>query len=219
MASMLDAGEVSSFYDRLAPRYDVLAGVLRRVSGSRRLARRGIRELQLSPGDTVVELGCGTGVNLGELASAVGPGGRIVGVDLSAGMLHRARARAAEVRDVEVELRQGDVRELEWPDDVDGVLATYALEMVPEHDEVVAAAADALAPRQGRLATMGLCAPTGWPDWLVRLGVLLTSPFGVSEAYTHVRPRESVRRHLVEVVHERRLGRALYLSVGVAGPP
>lgn len=218
MADMLDAGEVRSFYDRLAPRYDALAGGLRRVSGSRRLARRGIRELRLSPGDTVVELGCGTGVNLCDLAHAVAPGGRIVGVDLSPEMLDRARARAEglEVVDVEVDLRHGDVRELDWPDRVDGVLATYALEMVPEYDQVVADAARALAPQRGRLVTMGLCAPADWPAWLVRLGTLLTSPFGVSAAYTDVAPWESVRRHLHEVVHERRLGGALYLSVGAA---
>lgn len=219
MVATLDADEVSSLYDRLAPRYDALAGALRRVTGSRRLARRGIRELRLSPGDTVVELGCGTGANLIDLAHAVAPGGRIVGVDLSAGMLRRARARAADLRGVDVQLRRGDVRDLEWPERVDGVLATYALEMVPEHDRVVATAAAALAPGQGRLATMGLCAPQGWPDWLVRLGVLLTSPFGVSTAYTDVRPWESVRRHLDEVVHERRLAGALYLSVGIAGRP
>lgn len=80
----------------------------------------------------------------------------------------------------------------------------------------MAAAAGALTPQQGRLATMGLCAPEDTPSWMVHLGVVLTSPFGVSAAYTDVRPWESARRHLVEVAHERRLGGALYLSVGRA---
>jgi len=53
----------------------------------------GVRLLGLSPGDTVLDLGCGTGLNFGRLADAVGPGGTVIGLDRSPAMLRMARRR------------------------------------------------------------------------------------------------------------------------------
>src|SRR5215472_3888189 len=58
------------------------------------LRRTAANCLDLQPGDRVVELGCGTGRNLPFLREAVGPRGKVYGVDLSAGML----AKAAQLR-------------------------------------------------------------------------------------------------------------------------
>jgi len=44
-------------------------------------------------GDTVIDMACGTGLNFSLLQKAVGPGGRIVGVDLTDAMLARAQDR------------------------------------------------------------------------------------------------------------------------------
>ena len=52
--------------------------------------------LDLRPGQRVVDLGCGGGRTTLELASRVGPGGGVVGVDISAGVLARGRERAAQ---------------------------------------------------------------------------------------------------------------------------
>ncbi|MCG6970554.1 MAG: methyltransferase domain-containing protein [Gammaproteobacteria bacterium] len=49
--------------------------------------------MQLAPGGTVVDLGCGTGLNFPLLQQAVGPVGRVISVDLSAEMLARAGKR------------------------------------------------------------------------------------------------------------------------------
>ena len=59
---------------------------------------RALRELQLRPGETVFDIACGTGTLLPLLARAVGPTGRVIGVDLSPEMAVQARLRAAEVR-------------------------------------------------------------------------------------------------------------------------
>lgn len=213
---VLAAGQVRGLYDRLAPGYDVLAGVYR-LLGARRLARQAVVALQLQPGDTVVDLGCGTGRLLPVLADAVAPGGRVVGVDLSPRMLDRACARMAARADVEVQLVQEDIRQFDWPDTVDAVIATFALEMVPEYDRVVADAARAVAPTDGRIAICGLRAPDRWPSWAIRAGIAISRPFGVHEDYLPFHPWEAVRRHTREVVHESTGGRALYLSVGQAG--
>lgn len=66
-------------------------GFINRDTGGVR--RETIDVLDLGPGDTVLDLGCGPGVNVGMLEEAVGPEGRILAVDLSPKMLDRARER------------------------------------------------------------------------------------------------------------------------------
>ena len=55
------------------------------------LRRKAVGRLGLHGGETVLEVGCGTGRNLPLLCEAVGADGRVVGVDASGGMLERAR--------------------------------------------------------------------------------------------------------------------------------
>ena len=62
-----------------------------------------LAQLNLRPGERVLDVGCGCGETLIEIAQAVGPGGSVVGVDLSAPMLQRARQRG-----VKAELIVGD---------------------------------------------------------------------------------------------------------------
>ncbi|WP_442928641.1 class I SAM-dependent methyltransferase [Natronomonas sp.] len=88
---------VTEFYGRWADLYDRIAtapGVAR--------WRRATAEAVASPGDTVVEMGCGTGANLPYLRGQVGPEGRVVGLDLTGELLDRARQRAVEYDNVEV---------------------------------------------------------------------------------------------------------------------
>lgn len=211
---VLDADEVRCLYDSVAGSYD-LANSFYRLVGARRLARRGIAELGLRPGDTVVDLGCGTGVNLPELAAAVAPGGRVIGVDLSEEMLARARRRV-DREDVIIDLVAGDVREVALPP-ADGVVSTFALEMVPEHDVVMERAVAALRDG-GRIAVLGLQDPPGWPEPLVKLAIWLNAPFGTTSAYRDIHPRESLRQHATEVLHETAMSGAIYLSVGQPDP-
>jgi SAM-dependent methyltransferase len=56
--------------------------------------RQTVEALAPRPGECVLEVGCGTGLNFALVERGVGPGGRLVGVDPSAAMLERARARA-----------------------------------------------------------------------------------------------------------------------------
>lgn len=212
---VLDADEVRRRYDAVAGSYDSASSFYDLI-GARRLARRGIAELGLSAGDTVIDLGCGTGVNLPDLAAAVAPGGRIVGVDLSEGMLARARRRV-DRDDVVVDLIVGDVRTVDLPP-ADAVVSTFALEMVPEHDVVVQRAVRALS-NGGRIAVLGLQAPPGWPDFVVRAAIWLNAPFGTTGAYRAIHPRDSIRRYTTEVVHDTAMLGAVYLSVGHVDPP
>lgn len=87
MASERELSE--SFYGTAAGIYDRFAT----LSPIREWRARAAAELDCSPGDTVVDMGCGTGANLPFLREQVGPEGRVIGVDLVGGMLEQAQAR------------------------------------------------------------------------------------------------------------------------------
>ena len=76
------------FYDRWAGVYDVVAEY---TPGIRRVRGRAALSLELEPGDIVLDLGCGTGANLPFLADRVEPGGLVIGLDMTRGVLERAR--------------------------------------------------------------------------------------------------------------------------------
>ena len=211
---VLGPDAVRDLYDRLAPVYDAVAAAYDLV-GSGRFHRRAVEALDLRPGDTAVDLACGTGVNLPHLVEAVGPTGRVVGVDLSPGMLAQARQRAEANGWRNVELVEADVRDYAFPEPVHGVVSTFGLEMVPEHDAVVARAVAALAPGR-RIAVGGLRRPERWPAWAVRLGELANRPFGVTRAYEDVQPWHSVFDHVQKVSYDESLLGAVYLAVGEA---
>lgn len=77
-------------YRRGARLYDVVSGEWPVYGAGRRAA---LDLLALRPGDRVIDLGCGTGLNLPGILAAIGPAGRVVGVDRSPDMLAVARRR------------------------------------------------------------------------------------------------------------------------------
>jgi demethylmenaquinone methyltransferase/2-methoxy-6-polyprenyl-1,4-benzoquinol methylase len=143
---------VRRVYDRVAGRYDsalALFSLIGYRTGAYR--RHAVEALDLRAGQTVVDLGCGTGMNLPLLAEAVGSGGRVVGVDFSASMLGEARARAERLGLGNVELAQADAATFAFPGELDRVLATFSLSMMPEPERVIARAVVAGAGPAGRV--------------------------------------------------------------------
>ena len=209
-----DRNEVRALYRRTARFYDGAVWMYR-LTGASRLRERAIDALRLRPGDTVVDMGCGTGLNLPLLSRAVGPTGGVIGVDLTDAMLERARRRVAEGGMRNVELVEADLTEYRFPPGMRGALATFALEMVPEYDEVVRRVAASLEPG-GRLVLFGLKHPERWPTWLIRIGVWLNRPFGVSSDYASLRPWEAGRRYLREIEYHEHYAGAAYVWIGEA---
>ena len=108
--------DVASMFDDIAPVYDRLNTIMTfgLDNGWRRAA---VEQTGIEPGASVADVACGTGKLTGELAERVGPFGKVIGIDLSGGMLALAEA---EYRDlVQVEFRKGDA--LALPIDDDGV--------------------------------------------------------------------------------------------------
>ena len=85
--------------------------------------------LDPQPGDRVLDVGCGLGDDVRALAARVGPGGRVVGVDVSETMLATARTQSAGLG-LPVEFRAGDAHRLAFPD---GSFDRVRCERVLEH--------------------------------------------------------------------------------------
>ena len=89
--------------------------------------------LDLRPGETVLDLGSGAGIDAFLAARRVGPTGRVIGVDMTPAMLERARANAAETGFTQVEFRQGRLEELPVDDtSVDAVTSNCVINLVPD---------------------------------------------------------------------------------------
>jgi demethylmenaquinone methyltransferase/2-methoxy-6-polyprenyl-1,4-benzoquinol methylase len=94
------------------------------------------------------------------LSDAVGPGGRVYGVDLSSGMLQRAQARCANERRRNVALYECDAADFVTPEPLDGVLFCLSYNTMPHHRTVLRRAWTALRPG-GRPVIMDARLPSG----------------------------------------------------------
>ncbi len=92
-----------------------------------------IAQLALVPGETVLDLGAGAGVDAILAARAVGPTGRVLGVDMTAEMLERARAIATAAGLDNVEFREGRLESLPVADaSIDAVTSNCVVNLVPD---------------------------------------------------------------------------------------
>jgi ubiquinone/menaquinone biosynthesis C-methylase UbiE len=212
----LKTAEVAQVYGKRAKRYDLTAhlyyliGV--RVFAYRKMA---VRALDLKRGDTVVEIGCGTGLNFPLLREAVGPKGKIVGVDLSPKMLTIAGERIKRNNWNNIELVHSDAATYQFPEGVDGVIATGALTYIPQYDQVIERGAKALSPGK-RFVTVDFKKPANWPMWLIKFFFFTMRPFGVTLDITERHPWESIDRHLRTVQFKELFFGGAYFCVGQA---
>jgi ubiquinone/menaquinone biosynthesis C-methylase UbiE len=153
---------------------------------------KAVRALGLSPGDTVVDIACGTGLNFPLIEKVIGPEGRIVGVDLTDAMLARAADRIAANGYRNVSLVQGDAIEFDFPAGVDAILSTYALTQVPDCAAVIAHGAAALS-EGGRWVVLDVKFPADAPRWLTGLGTAMVRPFASIDQWIMRRPWEAIR--------------------------
>lgn len=121
-----------TFYGRCAGLYDRFAS----ASIIRGWRQRAVETLELSGGETVVEMGCGTGSNFPFLREAVGPDGQVIGVDLVEAMLQRARGRIDRAGWENVHVVRGDATRPPL-DQADAILSTFVIGMLEEPDEAV----------------------------------------------------------------------------------
>jgi S-adenosylmethionine-diacylgycerolhomoserine-N-methlytransferase len=150
-------------YALVGPAYDVISGEWPLYRPPRVGA---VVDLRLRPGDHVVDVGCGTGLNFALLQDAVGESGSVTGIDASRQMLRSARRRVTRAGWTNVLLHHGDASVAEtWAgldrERYDAAIATYALSLMPDWERawrhVLARAAG------GRVAVVDLDLPRDAP--------------------------------------------------------
>jgi arsenite methyltransferase len=88
---------------------------------------------ELRPGERVVDVGCGAGIDSLIAAKKVGPDGRVIGVDMTPSMLEKARQGAQEAGLRNVEFREGYAEELPIVDGwADVVISNGVLNLMPD---------------------------------------------------------------------------------------
>ena len=206
--------KVQALYQSGAKHYDFTT-ILFRLIGLRMKAYRSlaIKKLSLQRGDCVVELGCGTGLNFPFLMEQIGAEGRLIGVDLTPGMLDIAQVRVERSGWKNVELIQSDIAAYDFPEGTNGVLATGLFGYIPEYDRVIKAASQSLVPG-GHISILDGKQPENLPSWLFKIVLKLGGQFGYTPEYFNVRPWESVERYFKETSFETRYGGMIYILSG-----
>lgn len=95
----------------------------------------------LRPGETVIDLGCGGGFDCFLAARRVGKKGRVIGVDMTPEMIHKARENAAQGRIRNVDFRLGEIEHLPVADaTADAILSNCVINLSPDKPQVFAEA-------------------------------------------------------------------------------
>jgi len=124
--------------------------------------------LALTPGETVLDLGSGPGLDAFLAARLVGPTGRVIGVDMTPSMLERARVGAAKMGLAWVEFREGRLEALPVEAaSVDAVTSNCVINLVPDKAAVFAEVARVLRPG-GRLVVSDIVLDAPLPSSIAR---------------------------------------------------
>jgi ubiquinone/menaquinone biosynthesis C-methylase UbiE len=146
--------QTRAFYNKISQVYDLLS-----ERSEAPMRKAGLALLNARAGESVLEIGFGTGHSLAALAKGVGPNGKVFGIDLSDKMLQVARATLAKAKLADrVRLRCGDAVQMAFADNsMDAVFMSFALELfdTPEIPRVLKQCRRVLRPG-GRIVVVGM---------------------------------------------------------------
>ncbi len=184
-------------YDRAAPWYRFAEPSILLMPGFRREA---VARLDLKAGNSVVEIGCGTGRNLSLLREAVGPSGMVTGVDAAPGMLAQADKVVRQRGWQNVRLVQQDASALALEQPVDVAYFSLSYSVMPDRDGALDRAWACLRP-QGRLVIVDAHLPDGLVGRLLAPAAELVATLFPGDPYSN--PATDLERLSSAVVVER----------------
>jgi demethylmenaquinone methyltransferase/2-methoxy-6-polyprenyl-1,4-benzoquinol methylase len=180
--------EVGAMFDRIAPVYDRMNAV---ISGFQepRWRRRAVAATGLRSGMAAIDVATGTGKLAGGLADRVGPFGRVLGVDVSAGMLDRARDAGADAPWLEFVV--GDALALPADDaSFDAATIAFGMRNLPDYRRGFREMARVVRPG-GRVICLEIARPRTLAGragrlWFERAVPLIGRIVGQGEAYRYL---------------------------------
>lgn len=191
------AGEVRGMFDRIARVYDLMNSAM--TAGlHHEWRRRAADAAALGPGDTALDVCCGTGDLTIELARRVGPNGSVIGSDFSERMLDVARDKPAGPEAATPRYEWGDALELPYDDGrFDAVTVGFGARNLADLGRGIAEMTRVLRPG-GRLVILEITQPrrpplsTFFSVWFDRLVPMVGTLAGDRDAYSYL--PESVKR-------------------------
>ena len=146
----------------------------------------------LKPGQTVLDLGSGAGLDVFVARGVVGDSGHVIGVDMTAEMITRARHNAHQSGFENVEFRLGEIENLPvLSDGVDAVISNCVLNLVPDKARAFAEIHRVLKPG-GHFCISDIVASRTLPDWVK----------GVADAYAGCVAGAIPRDEYLEVIRQ-----------------
>jgi len=203
------------WYTRIAPIYDLVCRPL-----YARPRRAALLAMDLKEGHKVLEIGCGTGLNLPMIAEGVGSRGRVLGLDATAKMLDRAEQRLANLACDNVALYDGDLMEPPYAalkgilrkhlDSAhpDVILCSYLFAIAPEYQELFERAWNLLRPG-GHMVIVDTRPFRGGWSWLNPLAVPIANWSGRGNVR---RPTEDLLKNLPLTEIDYYLGGAVFVA-------
>ena len=175
-----------------------------------------VEKLELKPGNTVLDLACGTGLNHKFLEDVIGPDGTIIAFDYSNEMLTAAKQRAKENKWNNIVFIQGDAAQLSLDTKIDGVLSTLGISAIPQHKEALKKAVDILKDNK-RISILDAQLPSGF--WSI-FNPLIAYVYRhwASWDYTKNIP-EDLRQLISNTKTKRYNGETIYITYGTKNAP
>lgn len=206
VARVPNRDEAIAQYRSRVPVYDL------EIAIAEPLRRRAIARLGLKPGETVLDVGCGTGLSFPHIENYIGGHGAIIGVEQSPDMIAKARARAEENGWTNVTLINASAEDAQIPRSGDAAIFHFT------HDLMQTPAALENAFRRLRPGARVVATGLKWARWwspgvnlLVRIAAMrsTTTMAGLDAPWRFLEP------HLTGMVIEAAPGGGTYLAYGV----
>ncbi len=208
--SSYDQGVIERTYQNWAKVYDWLTPTYL-LGNEKRLRRETVGCLHLQPGQTVLDVACGTGRNFPSILEKIGPTGRLVGVDYTHAMLSRAIERVQRKGWRNVELVQLDAARMDLRQKFDSTLCTLATGVIPDYRGALDRMVEHVKPG-GRLAIGDAKRSSGFSghafNWLAEL-----LGYGAAEVMSR-HPWDSLQQMLDDFHYEEWFSGFFYVAGG-----